>query len=540
MKLRTMLCGAAERRGTVTVIDSSGRAAMSWADLHEESTRGAAWLLQRGIGRGQVVMLVGRTSLDLIIAIRSAWLAGSAVAVAPAPLRDHRREVFRERLTALRQHVSASLVLGDAPYLSGSMGESGTRVMAIDDWRREVSTTGTVDTAELSSSSDPDDIAIVQLTSGTTETPRAVLVPRRCLVANHLAIAKGLRLQTNDVFMSWLPLSHDMGLIGMLGVPMTHGADLVIADPGVFIGEPHLWMEWCSESAATITCGPSSMYSLATRYLHRERSTVDLSMLRLAVNGAEPVDVEAFQAFFDIGKQYGLDPSAAFPVYGLAEATLAVTFPTPGEGLTWDDVDWDSICDGYATPSTGGSGNRQRLAILGRPLEGISLRIANDGASLGERSVGNVQMTGESVTPGYVSQRPFDSGEDDWFDTGDLGYLVEGQLVICGREKDVIIVGGRNVYPEMVETVIGKVDGVCDGGVAVFGVRESGTERPVAIVETATQSGQLQRAISIAVLEECDVRLADAHLVGPKTVPKTTSGKIARRKCRELYEEGAL
>jgi fatty-acyl-CoA synthase len=333
-----------------------------------------------------------------------------------------------------------------------------------------------------------------------------------------------------------------MGLIGLLGAPMIKGFDLVLASPQDFLAAPARWMEWAAEFGATVTAGPNFAYALAARALAR-LDRLDLSRWRLALNGAEPIDPGAVESFLAAGARHGVDPRAAFCVFGMAEATLAVTFPTPGAGMHVDAVDQRVLeTDQYAAPvDPGTEANVRRLARLGRPLAGMELRICDpaSGQTMRDREVGEIELRGSSISPGYYGNGPAstESRRDGWFRTGDLGYVVDGELVVCGRLKDVIIVGGRNVFPEDVERAAASVEGVRPGNVIAFGTEgRRGREAVVVVAETKLEEiDAIRAAVAARVTDAVGVPPEDVVLVRPGTLPKTSSGKPQRSLCRRRY-----
>jgi fatty-acyl-CoA synthase len=343
-----------------------------------------------------------------------------------------------------------------------------------------------------------------------------------------------------------------MGLIGLLMTPMLQGFELVLGAPQDFLAAPSTWLEWISEYRGTITAGPNFSYALAARALRRA-GALDLSSWRLALNGAETVDPGAVEAFCAAAAPFGFDARAAYPVFGMAEATLGVTFPTVGEGMTVDAVDRHALeHDRVAVPaaSTGDGGAEpstvRRLAFLGRPLPGFELRIVEprSGEVRGEREVGELELRSPSVTPGYYRNPEATAAafDDGWLRTGDLAYLVDGRLVVCGRLKDVIIVGGRNVFPEDVERAAATVEGVRVGNVIAFGSdRRRGRESIVVVAET--KSDELHAVHDSVVNHVCDavgVPPVEVVLVRPGTLPKTSSGKLQRSLCRDRYHDDQL
>ena len=440
---------------------------------------------------GAHVAIIGPTSRPFVTALQAVWLAGAAVVALPLPMRLGSIEEFVDQ--TLRRIERADARRPRHRPRARAVPRSAARTRR----RSFASTSSTAEAARLSAerlvrpADDPDRLAILQFTSGSTSDPKGVMLPDRCLLANIDAIAEGTGMTSDDRAVSWLPLYHDMGLIGLLMTPMLAGFELVLGSPTDFMGAPGSWLEWISEYRGTITAGPNFAYALAARALRRQ-SGLDLSSWRLALNGAEPVDPAAVEAFCAAAATQGFDAKAAFPVFGMAEATLAVTFPDIGVGMEVDTVDRNALeNERYAAPASGGTADTRRLAMLGHPLRGFDLRICDPetGDALRDREVGELELRGPSVTPGYYAnaQATESAFRDGWFRTGDLAYLVDGRLVVCGRLKDMIIVGGRNLFPEDIERAASTVDGVRAGNVIAFGSdRRRGRESIIVVAETRT------------------------------------------------------
>jgi fatty-acyl-CoA synthase len=497
------------------------------------------------VGPGVHVGILGPTSRPLVTTIQAVYLAGGTVVALPLPMRLGSIEEFVDQTLRRIERADATVVIIDpelAPFLDPPP-ERAT-VVRLDELWAEGARRSADDL--LRPADDPDRLAILQFTSGSTSDPKGVMLPDRCILANIDAIAEGIGITSEDRAVSWLPLYHDMGLIGLLMTPMLAGFELVLGAPTDFLGKPGSWLEWISEYRGTITAGPNFSYALAARALRRQ-SGLDLSSWRLALNGAEPVDPGAVEAFCAAAAPHGFDPKAAFSVFGMAEATLAVTFPDPGVGLEVDIVDRDALEHGrYAAPAPGG-GDTTRLAVLGRPLRGfeVSIRDPDTGDPLGEREIGELTIRGPSVTPGYYANPAATEAafRDGWFRTGDLAYLLDGRLVVCGRLKDMIIVGGRNLFPEDIERAAGTVDGVRAGNVIAFGSdRRRGRESIIVVAETRADEDTkpVRDAVATTVLDAVGVPAVDIVLVRPGTLPKTSSGKLQRSLCRERYHADQL
>ena len=545
--LPTRLISAAERGGTITFLSGDGPGErVEWAVLHEEAKAMAVALTRRGVGPGSHVALIGPTSRPFVTAIQATWLAGATVVVLPLPMRMSSLSDFVDQTRSRVRAADSSLVVADPMLSSFLQPEAGDPPVVL---LPELTGDSSDPWAWEAPKEDPSALAILQFTSGSTSDPKGVMLPHTAICANLDAIAAAAGLDAaNDVLCSWLPLYHDMGLIGLLTLGMTTGTDLALASPQDFLAAPARWMQWMSDHRANATAGPNFSYALAARALRRVApGTLDLSRWRVALNGAEAVDPKAVADFVTAGAPHGLNPGAVFPAFGMAEATLAVTFPEPGRGLRTDPIDRRSLeTDAYAAPADPDDETTRHLVLLGTPVPGLEIRIVDpvSGHVRGEREVGELEIRGTSVTTGYY-RRP-DATEaafhDGWLRSGDLGYVVGGELVICGRIKDLIILGGRNVYPEDVERAAASVDGVRAGNVIAFAVDgRRGKEALVVVAESkATDIEGVRAAVAGRVREVVGLPPEEVVLVEPGTLPKTSSGKLQRSLCRSRYLSAAL
>jgi fatty-acyl-CoA synthase len=533
---------ATERGGAVTFVVGNRVERVGWDRLHDDAVALATALQARGVGPGSHVALLGPTTRALVTAIEAVWLAGATLVVLPLPMRMGSLEEFVAQTRARIAAADVSLVVVDpdlAGFFEPQPGDPPlvllTDLVAPAGWSYD------------RPKDDPSALAVLQFTSGSTADPKGVMLPHHTILANlDAACAAAAVDPETDVLVSWLPLYHDMGLIGLLTIPMITGCDLVLGAPQDFLAAPARWLEWISAFGGTGTAGPNFAYALATRALGRA-SGLDLSRWRLALNGAEPVDPATVEAFCVAAAPFGFDARAAFCAFGMAEVAIAGAFPEPGSGMRVDVVERDALeRAGRAVPAGAGGSVSRRLAVLGRPVPGLEMRVCDPatGAVLGDREVGELEIRGTSVTPGYY-RRPEATAaafHGEWLRTGDLAYLVDGELVVCGRIKDVIIVGGRNVFPEDIERAVGAVAGVRAGNVIAFGVTgRRGRESVVVVAETReADTGRLRSAVARRVLDAVGVPAADVVLVPPGTLPKTSSGKLQRARCRERYLAGDL
>ena len=519
-----------------------------WRQLHDEARVVGAALQARGLVPGDHVAVLGPTSRALITIVRGCWMAGIASMVLPLPMRMGSLEAFVESTRARIRHGDAKLVLIDdllAPFYEAVPGDPPIEAMAAV---MPGATGGPSGDALEVPTPDPERLVILQYTSGSTSEPKGVMIPDRVLTANIDACCQAADVVPDDVLVSWLPLYHDMGLVGCLAIPMTTGIQLVQAAPQDFLAHPGNWMQWISDWHGTATAGPNFAWVLATRALKR-MAGLDLSSLTLALSGAEPIDPDAVEAFVAAAAPFGFPAGGVFPAFGMAEVAIGGSFSPRRRGLVCDTVDRVVLERDRVAKSIDVDDPRdldysaRRLPLLGRPVPGLEMKIVNVDTfeEIPERHVGELLIRGTSVTPGYY-QRPDATAElfrDGWLLTGDLAYMLDGELVLCGRIKDVIIVGGRNVFPEDIERAVGSLDGVRAGNVIAFGMDGyKGKESVVVVAEVRAEAGELggiRHAVHHRTLDVCGLPPRDVMLVQPSTLPKTSSGKLQRAKCREQY-----
>lgn len=525
---------------------------VSWKQLHEDARAAAAALQARGVAPGDHVAILGPTSRALVTAVQAIWLVGGCMIMLPIPLRFTSVEDFMEQTRALLKSGDVSMLLidpemaafyepapGDPPVVSLSDIQPGAEgappagdYQAVDD--------------------DPCRLAVLQFTSGSTSQPKGVMLPHHVIGANIDGMIEAAGVNIDDIMVSWLPLYHDMGLIGLLTVSMTVGCSLLLASPLDFMNRPADWMRWMSEYRGTITAGPNFSWVLANRALNRMNDTgerLDLSSIRIALNGAEPVDPVAVENFVASAVPHGFRPGAEFCAFGMAEVAIGGSFPPPMRGLVCDAVDRAALeTESVARPADPDLSTTRRLPLLGRPVPGLEMRICDlsTGEPKGEREVGELEIRGPSVTTGYYGRPDLTTAlfeDDEWLRTGDLAYFVEGpgggapELVICGRIKDVIIISGRNIYPEDIERAVGTIEGVRAGNIIAFGVESARRKEQIVIVAETRGADlpEVRRAIRRRVIEVSEVPPRDIVLVQPGTLPKTSSGKLQRSLCRKQF-----
>ncbi|WP_026453868.1 fatty acyl-AMP ligase [Saccharomonospora iraqiensis] len=522
----------------------------TWSEVHERARSLAGGLVQGGVEPGAAVAVLAGAPELIAPTVQGTWLAGGSVTMLHQPTpRTDLAQWADDTLTVLRMIGSRLVLLGE-PFdqLAPVLAEHGIEYRLITDL---VDFEPLAEPVEV----DEDALALLQLTSGSTAEPKAVKITHGNLYSNITAMVERAEFDfTRDVMVSWLPTFHDMGMVGFLTVPMTFGVELVKITPAEFLTGPLLWPELISKYGGTTTAAPNFAYAIVGRRLARvdDDDAYDLSSLRIALNGAEPIDPGAVRAFTDAGARFKMPAECVFPAYGLAEATLAVSFAPLFTGLTVDVIEAEALeAENRAVPVTEDDPRRgtdavRGFAVLGRPLNGLEARIVgDDGRPRAEREVGEIQLRGEAVTPGYLTvDGPVDTQDaDGWFATGDLGYLVDGQIVICGRAKDVIILGGRNVYPTDIERATDAVDGVRAGN-AVAVRLDAGTrrERFAVVLESmvagdAEAEAELARQVTARVREAVDARPYSVLVLPKGSLPKTPSGKVRRAATAEEYRE---
>lgn len=529
---------ATERGKAVTFVDRDPPERVPWARLHEDARAMAADLQARGVGPGDRVALLGATSRPFTTAVQAAWLAGAGITVLPPPARLTSEAEFWHQTRKRIELIDAVLTIAD-PALAG--GLEGARLVTLTDLVR---TTGRPGPERYERpQDDPDAVAILQFTSGSTADPKGVMIPHRCIVTNLDGVNERMPMhRDDDVVVSWLPLYHDMGLVGALTNAMIRGAELVLSSPDHFIAAPGRWMEWMSAFRGTWTVVPNFAIAIAGRMLNRSEGALDLSVCRGLGCASEPIDPSAMDGFAAAGAAHRLDPKAMYGAYGMAEATVCIALPPMGSGFSADVIDGVLLeHERRAAPLTPDHARARPLARLGPPIAGMEARIVDpdSGALTEERGVGEIELRGSSVVPGYFRHpdATADAFHDGWLRTGDLGYLADGDLVVCGRLKDAIIVGGRNVLPQDLERAAENVEGVRRGNVVAFGAEGSyGREEVVVVAEVKVADvDRVRREVARSVSGAGGLRPADVVLVPAGAIPKTSSGKLRRGLCRARY-----
>jgi acyl-CoA synthetase (AMP-forming)/AMP-acid ligase II len=394
----------------------------------------------------------------------------------------------------------------------------------------------------------PDDVAFIQFSSGSTSEPKGVMLTHRNLVTNIAAIAHGVGVRDDDASLSWMPLTHDMGLIGFHLTPLFENVDHWLMPTPLFVRRPGLWLAKASQHRVTVTCSPNFGYMHYLRTHDPERaSALDLSHVRLIFNGAEPIAADLCREFLAALAPAGLAANVMFPVYGLAEASLAVTFPAPGAPLRTQFLARDALGPGDAVRATAPDGEQGvELVRLGRPVQDCEVRIArDDGTQAPPGVVGRILIRGANVSPGYYDDAALTAASrtsDGFLDTGDLGVMLDGELVVTGRVKEILFVAGQNHYPQDIELVIAQHAGVALGRAAAAGTRPPHAATDDVLVFLVHKDDDLaafaQTARTIRRVVNERMGLPVAAVIPVRQFPKTTSGKVQRFALARDYEEG--
>ena len=506
----------------------------TWREVHERARCIAGGLAAAGVGHGDAVGVLAGAPVEIAPTAQALWMRGASLTMLHQPTPRTDLEHWAADTSNVIDMIDARAVVVSDPFLP-----------AVPVLEKRGVTVLTVESLLASAPADPvptgeDDVALMQLTSGSTGSPKAVVITHRNIHSNAEAMFVGAEYDVDtDVMVSWLPCFHDMGMVGFLTIPMYFGAELVKVTPLDFLRDTLLWAKLIDKYQGTMTAAPNFAYALFAKRLRRQAKPgeFDLSTLRFALSGAEPVEPADVEDLIDAGAPFGLDPGAILPAYGMAETTLAVSFSKCGAGLVVDEVDADLLAAlRRAVPAS--RGNIRRLATLGPLLQDLEARIVDeDGNVLPARGVGIIELRGESLTPGYLTMGGFVPAQDEngWYDTGDLGYLTEeGYVVVCGRVKDVIIMAGRNIYPTDIERAAGRVAGVRPGCAVAVRLDAGHSRETFAVAvesnawEDPAEVRRIEQQVAHEVVTEVDVRPRNVVVLGPGTIPKTPSGKLRR------------
>lgn len=518
--------------------------AIPYAELRTRAQAMAGRLLAAGLEPGDRVGLVAETDADFVTAFFACQYARLTPAPLPLPAPLGGRDAYVEQIGRMLTSAKAAAVFGPEsllPWLQEAAATAGARLAATVAGLPEAASGSLAPPA-------PEDPCYVQFSSGSTRNPTGVLCTHRALMANTLAITRhGLQVTPADRAFSWLPLYHDMGLVGFLLSPLAAQMTVDLMPTGAFVRRPLLWLDLMSKNGSTISYSPTFGYELCARRGDGTREGLDLSAWRIAGCGGDMVRPGPLTAFAERYAAAGFSGRAFVASYGMAEATLALTMAPLGEGLRFDTIDVDRMeRDGRVSP---GEGERTRAFVrCGPVLPAHELEVRDEtGAPVAEGVVGRIFVRGPSLMQGYFGEPDASArvlGPDGWLDTGDLGYLTGGEIVPTGRAKDLILLNGRNVWPQDLEwTAESEIERLRSGDVAAFSIDEAEAEQLVVLVQARSSDPDARRALTedvAALLRARHGVEARVELVGAHALPQTSSGKLSRSKARALFLAGAF
>ncbi|MGZ3342273.1 MAG: AMP-binding protein, partial [Reyranella sp.] len=537
-----------DRVHIVLVEGDGGETSITYRQLGERARAVALGLGRRGLEPGERVAIMLPTSAAFFTAFFGVLYAGGVPTPIYPPARLSRIEEHLRRQAGILRNARAAMLIA-APQAS-AMG----RLLSLQ--VESLRSIETVDELAMDTVADPPgppratSMALVQYTSGSTGDPKGVVLTHANLLANIRAMGEAMDVTPSDVFVSWLPLYHDMGLIGAWLGSLYFAAPLVVMSPLAFLVRPETWLWAIHRHRATLSAAPNFAFELCLRRVEDAMiAGLDLGSLRMIANGSEAVGPETVRRFAARFAAYGFRPEAMAPVYGLAENAVGLAFPPRGRPPIIDRIDRSDLAGhARATKAAADAADALEFVACGRPLPGHQIRIIDATGEVGERQEGRLQFRGPSATSGYLDnpEKTRELFDGPWLNSGDLAYAAGGDVFITGRSKDIIIRAGRHIYPEEIEAAIGNLEFIRKGCVAVFGAADprAGTEQLVVVAETRLTDADALAALRQRVGETA-ARLLDAPpeqilLVPPGSVPKTSSGKLRRTATRDLFQDGRL
>lgn len=568
------LRAAHDPAGAHLLITEDGREeeiTLTYGELYAAGQRVAAELARHGVPAGGRVALMLPTSRAFFVSYAGILLAGAVPVPIYPPFRADRIEEYASRQAAILQNAEVCLLLTfrraeavarllkpRVPSLA-TVAEAGKFIEAAD--KAPPPAPGALPLHLTGSRArKPGDIALLQYTSGSTGSPKGVILTHANLLANMRAIGEAMQLSPEDIGVSWLPLYHDMGLIGAWLTLLLHGIPVVVMSPLAFLMRPERWLWSFHKHRGTITAAPNFAYELCVRKIaDKDIEGLDLSSMRAALNGAEPVNPETLERFAQRFARYGFRREAQLPVYGLAEASLAVTVPPLDRGPLVDRIQREPFAsEGRAVPADPSDATAIAFVSSGRPIPGHDVMIVNErGAPVSDRTEGFLWFRGPSATSGYfrnvaATAELLPKAEADalaefpWLNSGDRAYRASGEIFVTGRVKDIIIKGGRNLYPHEIEELAARTEGIRKGCTVAFGVKDeaSGTEKLIVVAEARESNSTRKATIAAAVRDNVTQGLGlppdQVELIPPGSIPKTSSGKLRREETKQLYLAGKL
>lgn len=536
-----------ERQHIIFYNDAEDGESISYAALREGAVKVAGELLLRGLEPRRAVAIMLPTSPEYFYIFFGILMAGGIPVPIYPPARLSQIEDHLRRHAGIlaNAQVTMMITIPEARSVAWLLKSQTSGLRSVFVPQELIQSGSEPQIPQINSS----DTALLQYTSGSTGNPKGVVLTHANLLANIRSMGQVTEIKSTDVFVSWLPLYHDMGLIGAWFGSLYYAAPLVIMSPLAFLARPERWLWAIHRYRGTLSAAPNFAYELCLKKItDNDIQGLDLGSWRMACNGAEPVSASSMMAFCERFAAYGFRPGAIAPVYGLAESSVGLAFPPPGRGLCVDRVRRDEfMTTGHAVQVPMSERDALVFVSSGYPLPGHQIRIMDAmGHELPERMEGRLEFCGPSATSGYF-RNPGESGRlfhGEWLDSGDLAYQAGGDIYITGRSKDIIIKAGRNMYPYELEEAVGALPGIRRGCVAVFGSNDpvSGDERLIVLAETREDAPErreeLRSLINGLALDILGVPPDDIVLAPPHTVLKTSSGKIRRAASRQFYDEG--
>ena len=540
---------AAKGRRGLNFHDLRGMLAQTYtyAELRDDSLVNARRFVTLGIEPGDRVALVAETGAEFAACFFGAVYAGAWPVPLPLPTSFGGRDAYVDQLAVQLTSCDPALLLYP-PELADFCSEAAAKAgIESRDWQSLAEVEAS--SADLPASG-PDDIAYLQYSSGSTRFPHGVAVTHRALLDNLRSHGIGLKVVESDRVVSWLPWYHDMGLVGCLLSPIAMQMSVDYLRTEDFARRPLAWLDMITRNPGTsVSYSPTFGYDICSRRMSsqtRAADRFDLKRWRIAGNGADMIRPDVMQAFVDCFAPAGFKASAFCPSYGLAEATLAVSLMPPGEGIRLELVEETELSGGV--PDKRRPRRYRAIVNCGRPVTGMEIEIrSSDGAILADRGIGKVFVRGQSVMHSYFRDEESTKAvlsEDGWLDTGDMGYMSKGYIFIVGRAKDMIIINGRNHWPQDIEWAVEQLPGFKSGDIAAFAITgPSGEETPAVLVHCrvsdAAERGRLRDEIRERVRAITGITPV-VELVPPRTLPRTSSGKLSRTKARNLYLSGEI
>lgn len=540
---------AADGRRGMNFHDARGNLvrAYPYSELREDALANARRFVALGLNKGDRLALVAETGAEFAAAFFGAIYAGLWPVPLPLPTSFGGREAYVDQLKVMLGSSDPALFL--YPPELGDFAEQAAREQGVEarDWSTlaDLPASG----SELPPA-DPQEIVYLQYSSGSTRFPHGVAVTHHALLDNLRAHGLGLKVQDDDRCISWLPWYHDMGLVGCLLSPLANQLSVDYLKTEDFARRPLAWLDMISRNpGATISYSPTFGYDICARRMSSQLKAsdrFDLSRWRVAGNGADMIRPDVMQAFVDAFAATGFKAQAFCPSYGLAEATLAVSLMPPGEGIRLELVE-ESELSGAGTPEQERPRRYRAIVNCGKAVQGMEIEIRdNDGSVLSDRQIGKVWVRGASIMAGYFRDDEATAAcmKNGWLDTGDMGYLSGGYIFIVGRAKDMIIINGRNHWPQDIEWAVEQLPGFKSGDIAAFAITgPSGEETPAVLVHCRVsdpeERGKLRDDIKERVRAITGISPV-VELIPPRTLPRTSSGKLSRTKARNLYLSGEI